>query len=259
MPGSRKRDFRVGKKIKSMATIKSAIINEYSQLTDAEVQQVVDALQVQVHRDFASVWGIDADLTFYKNGDVPPDDSWQLIILDNSDQAGALGYHDLTSNGLPLGKVFAGTDAQYHSSWSVTASHELLEMLGDPDINLTATKTNNDGTTVLYAYEDCDACEADEYGYEINGVLVSDFVYPAWFEQFHPAGTQYDFQNKITAAFQLLPGGYISVNYGNGWTQIYGQHTILAYKMRAHIGSRRERRSISRNNWLKSTAQKNKK
>ena len=32
-----------------------------------------------------------------------------MLVLDTSDQAGALGYHDVTPQGLPLGKVFAKT------------------------------------------------------------------------------------------------------------------------------------------------------
>jgi len=42
------------------------------------------------------------------------------------------GHHDLTPDGLPVGKSFAGTDKHFGHSWTVTASHELLEMLADP-------------------------------------------------------------------------------------------------------------------------------
>jgi hypothetical protein len=37
---------------------------------------------------------------------MPAPDGWWLVFLDNSDQAGALAYHDLTNEGLPLSKVF---------------------------------------------------------------------------------------------------------------------------------------------------------
>jgi hypothetical protein len=120
-----------------MANIKVAVINASTVLKDGEVSAAVPALQAQVHSDFAPIWGIDADLTFVPGGSHPAPGSWWLTILDNSDVAGALGYHDVTNAGLPLGKVFAGTDKQYGLSWTVTASHELLEMLGDPEINLT--------------------------------------------------------------------------------------------------------------------------
>ena len=76
----------------------------------AEVQSATSALQIQVSRDFAPIWGSDADLTFIPRAVQPPGGVWWLVILDNSDQAGALGYHDLTPDSLPLGKVFASTD-----------------------------------------------------------------------------------------------------------------------------------------------------
>jgi len=37
-----------------------------------------------------------------------------------------------TSEGTPLGKVFAGLDLRSGSSWTVTLSHKHLEMLTDP-------------------------------------------------------------------------------------------------------------------------------
>lgn len=238
-----------------MANIKIAVINSSTVVNDIEVQALTQALQIQVSRDFAPVWGVDADLVFVPNGTQPPAGTWWLTILDNTDQAGALGYHDLTPDSLPLGKVFAGTDKQYGSQWTVTASHELLEMLGDPDINLCASVSNADGSIRLYAYEVADACEADSYGYQINSLLVSDFVYPAWFESFRqPGSTQFDFQNKITTPFQLLPGGYIGicdVNSTNGWTQLTAAGVNLNYASRPHVGSRRERRRIPRNHWVK--------
>lgn len=171
-----------------MANIKIAIINASTVLPDAEINTAVGALQKQIHRDFAAAWGIDADLSFVPRGAKPPTDHWWLGVLDDSDQAGALGYHDLTAAGLPLGKVFAKTDQDFGYNWTVTASHELLEMLADPDINLTVMVETDAGTARLYAYEVCDACEADNLGYTIDSVLVSDFVFPSWFEQFHPKG-----------------------------------------------------------------------
>jgi hypothetical protein len=238
-----------------MANIQIAVLNQYTGLTAADVQPVVDALQIQVHQHFAPAWGVDADLTFYPNNN-PPATSWQLIILDASDQAGALGYHDVTSQGLPLGKVFAGTDNVYGTSWSVTASHELLEMLGDPEINLSVFQENSDGSGILYAYENCDACEDDSFGYMIGNVKVSDFVYPSWFEGSQPAGTQFDYCGKITAPFQLLSGGYIGVfniSSGGGWQQQTDQSSPMKIQMRGKVGSRRERRRTPKSQWMKST------
>ena len=117
-----------------LAPIPIAVINESTVLTDADVVPVVDALQQQVTNDFRPIWGVDAELTMIAKGTPPPGTSWWLVMLDDSDQAGALGYHDLTPESLPIGKIFAASDLKAGTSWTVTASHELLEMLADPDI-----------------------------------------------------------------------------------------------------------------------------
>jgi hypothetical protein len=240
------------------------VVNLSTVATDAQLRPIVAALQKQVNNDFYPVWGIRATLVYCPKGETPDPNTWQLGIFDNSDQAGALGYHDITASGQPLGKVFAETDIQAGSSLSVTISHELLEMLGDPDINLTAFVQSSDTAGALYAYETCDAVEDDSLGYSIDGILVSDFVYPAWFESFRTSGP-FDKQGKVTAPFQLLAGGYIGVyqipNSG-GWTQLNAQtdHALPAvlrdsknYIKRPRLGSRRERRRTPRDQWIRST------
>jgi hypothetical protein len=237
-----------------MPNIQVAVINASTVLEDAAVDAAVPALQIQVHRDFAPVWGIDADLTFVPRNAPPPAGAWWLVVLDTSDRAGALGYHDLTNEGLPLGKVFAASDLQSGQKWTVTASHELLEMLGDPNINLTVFAQPADTGGTLYAYEVCDACEADEFGYGIDGTTVSDFVYPAWFEFFRqPGSTQFDYGQQINQPLGLLWDGYIGtfdVASGTGWHQKTAEGSAFTFAMRPPVGSRRERRRTPRNQWL---------
>jgi hypothetical protein len=237
-------------------TTQISVINESTVLTDAEVQPAVAALQQQVSGDFRPIWGLDAQLTFIPQGSQAPANTWQLVVLDDSDQADALGYHDLTADGLPIGKVFADSDLKAGTSWTVTASHELLEMLADPNINLTVFSQNADTSGILYAYEVCDACEDDSFSYQINGIDVSDFVYPSWFEDFRTQGSaQFDFRNQIQSPFQLLTGGYIglfNVTAGSGWQQKTAEKTPKNLKSRGHVGSRRERRAVPRTQWLRS-------
>jgi len=239
-----------------LATIQISVINESTVLTDADVIPVVAALQQQVTNDFRPAWGVDAELTMVTQGAQPAPGNWWLVILDDSDQAGALGYHDLTADGLPLGKVFAASDLKFGTSWTVTASHELLEMLGDPNINLTVFVQNANTTGTLYAYEVCDACEDDSFAYPIDNVLVSDFVYPAWFEDFRTQGsTQFDRMNQIQNPLQLLKGGYIgvfNVSDGSGWQQQTAEKHVTSTRHRGNVGSRRERRSTVRYQWMTS-------
>jgi hypothetical protein len=237
-----------------------AIMNESTCLTDEQVRAILPALQKQIDRDFAPVWGVSAELVFVPHGEATPGGAWWLVFLDNPDQAGLLGYHDLNNGGLPLGKVFAKSDIDKGQKWTVTASHELLEMLVDPSINLTVIVQPDSSGGLLYPYEVCDPCEADEHGYDIDGVTVADFVYPSWFEPFRPAGTRFDHQNKIQKPFQLLPGGYIGVydlSSGSGWHQQNAQtDDPRAYQMRPQPGSRRERRRVPGSQWMKSIAKR---
>ncbi|CAM6053335.1 unnamed protein product [Sphagnum tenellum] len=202
-----------------------AIVNLSTVATDAEIINIMNAIQIQIDRDFAPIWATSANLIFLPKTATIPANNWVVQILDTSDQQGALGYHETTASGMPIGKIFAKSDAQYNLSLSVTMSHEILECLADPLIDLTvfAQTSNTEGT--LVAYESCDAVESDELGYKINGVLVSDFVTPAFFETSNtlPAGTKYDFCGHLTAPLSIAPGGYLSTFAVNptttGWTQ----------------------------------------
>lgn len=238
-----------------MSYIKIGVFNESTTVTDAEVTKWVTAIQKQIRRDWAPIWGYDADLIWQPKGSKPRSGMWHVVIFDDADQAGVLGYHDLTPEGLPLAKVFAKTTKTYGGQPSCTLSHEVLEMLADPDINLIAAVTDPNAGTKFYAYEVCDAVEADNLGYDIYGVRVSDFVTPAWFESFRaPHSTQFSFMKRIAAPFQLAPGGYIPVyDPSTGWSQVTARHTY-SYESRPHPGSRRERRVIHRHHWMKTHA-----
>jgi hypothetical protein len=182
-----------------------AITNTSTCLTDKQVEAAIPSLQRQVSFDFKAYWDLDCQLIFLPKGEGLTDGWWQISVTDNPDQAGALGYHELTSRGMPLGKVFAGLDIQSGGSWTVTLSHELLEMLAHSWINWCAQ--GSDGK--VYALEVCDAVEADELGYKIDDVLVSDFITPSWFEP--TQADRVDFKRRISKPLQLASGGYISV------------------------------------------------
>jgi hypothetical protein len=214
-----------------------AIINRSTVLTDDAVRVAVAALQKQVIKEFADSGWPQAEVAFLDPTAAINPGQWSLILLDDTDQAGALGYHDLpqAENGMPIGYVFAKTDAQYGLSWTVTASHELLEMLADPWIEKVALHQIGETGALLYSYEVCDACEDDALGYDINGVRVSDFVYPAWFQDWRPNGsTKFDHTGAIDAPFRLAGGGYISTfTPGTGWQQVSapGRNARMAYRV----------------------------
>jgi hypothetical protein len=212
-----------------------AVLNRSTVATDDEVHAITSALQKQVDRHFSPTWGIGAKLHFVPSTDMTSwSQQWNLVVLDTSDEANALGYHDLTPEGLPLGKCFAKTDLAYGAKLSVTMSHELLEMLGDPNINLCSQA--DDGT--IYAYENCDAVEADDLGYDIDGVTVSDFVLPEWFMSRPPAA-----EGRLLARRPRDA----TLRAGEGWLHLdLPRRPLDAALRRAAAGRRAERRGEAR-------------
>jgi hypothetical protein len=183
---------------------------------------------------FVPVWGYPAKLVATKKN---IEGSWGMVFLDTADQAGTLGYHDLTKDGQPISKVFVKATLAGGEKISVTACHELCEMLIDPSANLWAM-----GPDRLYAYEMCDACEEEEF--LVDGVPMSDFVHPAFFEAWsHPAGTKFDHLGKITKPFQTLHGGYQLTAKGGGYGQVRAVFGSPEKKKRFQREDRRLHRS----------------
>ncbi len=183
-----------------------------------DLNALIAAMQMYVDKYVAPVWGTPAKL-IKSNGFIK--DAWAVVFLDNADQPGALAYHDLTPDGLPLSKVFVRTTIDNGELVSVSTSHELVEMLVDPAINIMTTGPDPKAT---YAYESADPVEA--LSFNVNGIPMSDFVYPSYFEIFRKAGSvKFDQLNKVKKPFQILSGGYQIVLKNGKWSQIFGSAT----------------------------------
>jgi hypothetical protein len=225
-----------------------ALMNPLGIVTDAEAQAFRDALDIQINQHIAPAWGLaPADIVLVEdkslNLSTCAPDFEPLVLLDETDQDGALGYHyDLTAGGNPAGKIFVGTDRRYGDPWTSTGSHEGAEQFGDPLCNSIAVALYR-GRSIFVLKELCDAVEAQSY--EINGVAMSNFVLPAFFDTTtqHPPGTKFDYLGKLMAPMQIADGGYLSIRdpvAGTGWGQVFGERVPM-HKMIPPPGSRRDR------------------
>jgi hypothetical protein len=223
-----------------------ACFNKATTPLGVDLDALIAAMQVYVDQHVVPVWSTPAKLI--RSTDFV-DGAWAMVFLDDADQPGALAYHDLTPDGWPLSKVFVRTTLRNKDLVSVSASHELVEMLVDPAINMMTT--GPDGKT-MYAYESADPVEA--LSFAVNGIPLSDFVYPSYFEVFRkPGSTQFDHLGKVTKPFQILSGGYQIIFKGGRWTQLTGSAT----KKKAFAKEdRRGHRSESRGKPLKKTSAK---
>ena len=213
--------------------IRLGLVNASTLVTNADAKRMASAVSLQVKRDFAPRWyRTPAPLAFYSSLAAVPADVWVLTLLDDSDEADALGYHDETPDGRVYARVFCrdtlthgGTVLQGPNSVSVTLSHEVLELLADPNVNLWA----DDGGSRELALEVGDPVEATSY--EVKGVTVSNFVLQSYFDVHSRAGV-YDFLGLLKKPWAMLPGGYQILRSGGAITQKFGR-AVPAWKKQA--------------------------
>jgi len=227
-----------------------AVINESTAIANAEVEKMIPAFDAQWNKDLDSIWSVgSASFSWVPKGKAPASGAWWVVFLDDSDQADALAYHDLTNEGLPISKIFVKSILSDKSSVSVGATHELCEMAVDPWLN----SAYQDPQGVFWAGEVCDPVEDDEYGYSINGILVTDFVTPNWFAHLHAKGS-IDLKTHAKSAFEVLTGGYAQkFDPQKGWQQVTGSKAMQTSRgAHAAVGSRRERRTRNSKDWKRS-------
>ena len=164
---------------------------------------LIAAMQKFVDEHLAPVWATPARLVKtrgFKKG------AWAIVFHDAYSDANTEGYHDVTPEGLPMSRVYVKNTLKLGDQVSVVASHELAEMLVDPLANL---YTDGPRGNRLYDYEAADPVE--ELFFPVDGIAMSDFVYPAYFEMFHKKGsTRFDHMDKLKRPFELDKGGYQS-------------------------------------------------
>lgn len=211
-----------------------ALVNQSTVVDDPELDVIARGVYHQVRYHFGPAWGRSATVMAIPKGQTPPPSSILVYVRDTSDQQGALGYH--SDSTVAEGFVFAKTDQQYGALLSVTVSHEVLELLADPDCQRAEQDLR---TGYFYALEVGDPVEADGDGYVVkirdavgtqHSVTVSDFILPAWYK----VGSvgPWDHCGLLSKPFQVRAGGYVSIWKGQGsWTQYQAQKDAEAVGM----------------------------
>lgn len=156
----------------------------------------------------------------------------ELALFDTSDQAGDLGYHSEAPSGVPYGRIFVNDTLAANQkltedamSVSCVVSHEALELVGDPGAN--RWSRSQDGR--FWAWEVCDPVEGQTYS--LDGVAVSNYVTPAWFDYVQTKGP-FDRMASCSAAFEVASGGYAIIVGTDGKPSTLGAHA------RAHVPSK---------------------
>lgn len=214
-----------------------SVIN-FSDVTDQQVQDAIRAVNCQIQQDFQPIWGHGRELIMHAASFVPTDPATiteefvrgdsVLYLVKEATLPGALGYHDMNTREVPVGFVFTET-----GEWTTTLSHEALELINDPTVNIFVPGPDPRDTTkwLLHSYEACDAVESTSY--QIDGISVSNFVTPEYFRPENAPGTRNDFLGVGVASFGVMPGSHLGVVDPSTYDFefIYGE-------LRAHAASR---------------------
>jgi hypothetical protein len=202
-----------------MLTVNLALVSEVSGHDPSDVARVAAAMQRQAARDFGPIWTVRATVDAFPRLEDVPVGYWPMIVETDIDTPGAAGVHE-DKDGQPFALI-AMSD-----SWSLTASHEMLEMLGDPfGKRVIPGRSPKAGQgRVEFLVEVCDPCEAADLAYTVNDILVSDFYTPRFFDPKAVDGTRYSFTGALKRPREILRGGYISWHEpvsDHWWQQIW--------------------------------------
>ena len=146
------------------------------------------AIQKQVSRDLSPIWELSATIDAFEDLEDVPVGYWPVIIVNDFPDPRLAGVHE-DDSGQPFALVKAASEIE---DWSVAASHEVLEMLVDPYGNrlIAGDFPKPRQGRVRFLVEVCDPSEGDANIYSSNGVPVSDFYTPNFFDPFGSAGVE---------------------------------------------------------------------
>src|SRR5919204_1866239 len=175
-----------------MLTANLALVSLVEGHDPSDVSRVAAALQRQAARDLGPIWDRTATVDAFPRLEDVPVGYWPMIVETDIGVRGAAGVHE-DKDGQPFALITMS------DSWSLTASHEMLEMLADPfGKRIIAGRSPKRGQgRVEFLVEVCDPCEADEFAYTVNDVLVSDFYTPHFFDPKPAQGVRYSFTEAI--------------------------------------------------------------
>lgn len=191
------------------------VVNESTLVSTGDVKKMVAACNKQVRDHVAPAYSGERVVVEYHTGTLEsvqaevPKSEWVITILDDPDQAGALGWHWQDDADHIYGEIFAkpcldaGSTA-LSGTYAVSSvlSHEVCETYGDVHCN----DWSDSGRGFLVAKELCDPVEADTY--DIDGVTVSNFILPEWFDTVVSTGEKFDYMGRCRAPFSMTKGGY---------------------------------------------------
>jgi hypothetical protein len=187
-------------------------------LPDDELDAICHALHTQVHLHAGPIWGVEATVRRVRHPDDVPTGGYLAICQRSIDVQGAAGYHTVDGHRpeIVVSKEFVDSIGM---SFPLVFSHEVLEVLGDPLCN----RWIHDWLAEL-------GDPVERQSYPIDGIEMSNFVLPVWFEP--GSKGPWDYLGLLTRPGEIAPGGYATTRKGGVEHQVYGSEAAQARHLR---------------------------
>lgn len=238
-----------------------SLINHTESLPDERVHDAARAVNRQIREDFEPYWHFGGSLRLEgastrrpRTGQAPDLRGDAIMYLVEGRSAiKATGWHQANYRDIPYGIVMLDLCRQIGEDWTITLSHETLELLADPLCNLMVEGVHpyQRERSVFHLFEMCDAVQAETY--QIDGVAVSNFVLPSYFSAGEQPGRRNDFlgtrhEGQTLASFGINPGAYINLYdpVARTWEQLDYQGDARAQQRREAKAARKLGRGYQR-------------
>jgi hypothetical protein len=171
----------------------SVINDSDGYVEDRDLLRAIRAINRQIDHDFRPYWHLGGELRLVGCKGCQPiakhfDVAGEALIMVESVSKKAegvpwytAGYHEKAASGFPVAHIFADC-AIAGLCWELVLSHESLELIVNPLINLYVPGPSPDRhqrRRMFHSYEVCDAVMSESY--ELEGVTVSNFLLPLYF------------------------------------------------------------------------------
>jgi len=168
------------------------LVNQ-AEVPEAKMQAIAEAVNIQLHRDILPIWGVDA-IVHYQD---PPNPKEKTIYILKDFTQFPTEVHSW--GGFHTSGTLGYVNYKYPDYVTISTSHEVIEMLLNPDVKKTG-------------YEACDPVAPLDY--LIGEEKVSDFVFPKFYDSREVVGP-WDYLGQVREPMKPVPGGYIFLFYSS--------------------------------------------
>lgn len=189
-----------------------AVENRSTLVSDRDVAYWTEGCRRQLVEHVCPAWGIEVPpgaAVYPRDATFPNNTALVAVFVDDIGDPGVLGEHGIVGD-----TPFVLIDAGLSQLPSMVLSHEFIEATCNVNLDRWTDPIRRNGRTYQYPLEAADPVEAA--GYQIivelldgaRTVMVSDFVFPEWFDPQDIHREAYDYMGLCHGPLDIVEGGY---------------------------------------------------